>query len=39
MMAALQSFFAGMMLSNMALNHRREFEVRLNTLHKIKNDN
>ena len=36
MMAALQSFFAGMMLSNMALNHRREFEVRLNTLHKIK---
>ena len=38
MMAALQSFFAGMMLSNMALNHRREFEVRLNTLHKIKND-
>lgn len=39
MMAALQSFFAGMMLSNMALNHRREFEVKLNTLHKIKNDN
>lgn len=39
MMAALQSFFAGMMLSNMALNHRREFEVRLNTLHKIKNNN
>ena len=32
MMAALQSFFTGVILSSMALNHRREFEVRLNAL-------
>ena len=34
MMAALQSFFTGVILSSMALNHRREFEVRLNTLRR-----
>ncbi len=32
MMAALQSFFTGVLLSSMAMNHRREFEVRLNEL-------
>ncbi|MBR0091205.1 MAG: glycosyltransferase [Lachnospiraceae bacterium] len=30
--AALQSFFAGVILSSMALNHRRTFEYRMNTL-------
>ena len=32
MMAALQSFFAGMMLSNNAINNRRDFEIKLNML-------
>jgi len=32
MMSALQSFFAGMMLSNNALNNRRDFEIKLNML-------
>lgn len=37
MMAALQSFFTGVVLSSMALNHRREFEVRLNRVqHELK---
>jgi glycosyltransferase involved in cell wall biosynthesis len=36
MIAALQSFFAGMMLSNMAVNNRRNFEIRLNQLHRDK---
>ena len=30
--ASLQSFFAGVILSSMALNHRRTFEYRMNTL-------
>ncbi|MBO5999517.1 MAG: glycosyltransferase [Lachnospiraceae bacterium] len=33
LMAAMQSFFAGMILSNMARNDRREFETRRNLLH------
>ena len=32
MMAALQAFFAGMMLSNNAINNRRDFEIKLNML-------
>ena len=36
MMAAVQSFFAGMMLTNMALTARRNFEFRLNDLHAEK---
>lgn len=32
MMAALMSFFTGVILSSMAINHRREFELRLNML-------
>ena len=28
MMAAIQSFFAGLILSNMALKNRRDFEYR-----------
>lgn len=32
MMAALMAFFTGVILSSMAINHRREFELRLNTL-------
>ena len=36
MIAAVQSFFAGMVLSNMAVNHRRNFEIRLNQLHRDK---
>lgn len=36
MIAALQSFFAGMVLSNMAVNNRRNFEIRLNQLHRDK---
>ena len=34
MIAALQSFFAGMILQNMALKSRREFEIQLNQLHR-----
>ena len=34
MMASLMSFFTGVILSSMAINHRREFEVRLNTLRR-----
>ena len=33
LMAAIQSFFAGMILSNMARNARRDFETRRNLLH------
>ena len=33
LMAAIQSFFAGMILSNMARNDRRDFETRRNLLH------
>ena len=33
LMAAIQSFFAGMILSNMAWNDRRDFETRRNLLH------
>ena len=36
MIAALQSFFAGMILQNMALKSRREFEIQLNQLHRHK---
>ena len=36
MVAAVQSFFAGMMLTNMALTARRNFEFRLNDLHAEK---
>lgn len=32
MLAALQSFFSGMILSNMALKNRRDFEYRLNRI-------
>lgn len=38
MIAALQSFFSGTILSSMAVNHRREFETRLNRLHHEKNN-
>lgn len=37
MMGALQSFFAGMMLSNNAINCRRDFEIKLNML-KLRKD-
>lgn len=36
MIGALQAFFSGMILSNMAINNRREFEMRLNSLHHEK---
>lgn len=40
MLAAVQAFFSGMILSNMALKNRRDFEFRLNMIQgKIKNDN
>ncbi len=39
MLAAVQAFFSGMILSNMALKNRRDFEFRLNMIQgKIKND-
>ena len=38
MIAALQSFFAGMILQNMALKSRREFEIQLNQLHRHKTE-
>ncbi|WP_342757044.1 glycosyltransferase family 2 protein [Kineothrix sedimenti] len=39
MLAAVQAFFSGMILSNMALKNRRDFELRLNMIQgKIKND-
>ncbi len=40
MIAAVQSFFTGMLLSTMALAHRRQFEMQLNMLqrHKEKDD-
>ncbi len=34
MMAAIQSFFAGLILSNMALKNRRDFEYRYNLVNK-----
>lgn len=34
-LAAIQSLFAGLILSNMALNERREFEIHRNMLHGI----
>lgn len=34
MMASLMAFFTGVILSSMAINHRREFELRLNMLKK-----
>lgn len=37
MMAALQAFFTGVILSSMAINHRREFELRLNSLRNDEN--
>ena len=36
MIAALQAFFNGMMLQNMAINNRRAFEMQLNGLHRKK---
>ena len=36
MIAALQTLFAGMILQNMALKSRREFEIQLNQLHRHK---
>lgn len=36
LMASVQSFFAGMILSNMARNDRREFEVRRNLMHTFR---
>ncbi len=38
MLAALQSFFAGLILSNMAIKNRRDFEIQLNMIrrHKMK---
>ena len=33
-MAAIQSLFAGLILSNLAINHRRDFEIQLNKLQK-----
>ncbi len=36
MIAALQSFFAGLTLANMATEHRRQFEINLNSLHNQK---
>ena len=36
MIAAVQSFFAGVILSTMALNNRREFEMQLNMLQRHK---
>ncbi len=38
MMASLLSLFAGMILNNLSLNHRREFEMRLISLHSEKKD-
>ena len=34
MLAAVQSFFAGVILSTMALSERRQFEMQLNMLHR-----
>lgn len=40
MLAAIQSFFAGMILSNMAIKNRRDFEIRLNMIQgSVRNDN
>ncbi len=36
MLAAILSLFAGIILSNLTLNHRREFEMRLISLHSEK---
>lgn len=36
MLAAVQSFFAGMILSNMAIKNRRDFEYRLHTIEERK---
>ena len=36
MMAAVQSFFVGVLLSTMAINNRREFEMQLNMLQRHK---
>ena len=36
MVAALQAFFSGMILSNMSLTNRRQFEIQLNQLHRHK---
>ena len=39
MLAAVQSFFAGMILSNMAVKNRRDFEYRLHAIEERKNRN
>ncbi len=35
MLAAVQSFFAGMILDNLARNNRRDFEIQRNILHEL----
>ncbi len=35
MLAAVQSFFAGMILDNLAKNNRRDFEIQRNILHEL----
>ena len=35
MLAALQSFFSGLILSNMAIKNRRDFEIQLNMIRRI----
>jgi len=39
LLAALQSFFAGLILSNNATKNRRDFEFQLNTIEILKNKN
>jgi hypothetical protein len=39
MLAAIQSFFSGLILSNMERNDRREFEVQRNLLDRYKDEN
>jgi hypothetical protein len=36
MLSAVQSFFAGVILSTLAVNNRREFEMQLNMLQRHK---
>ena len=38
MLAAIQSFFAGMILDNMARDNRRDFEIQRNLLHREKQE-
>jgi hypothetical protein len=36
MLSAVQSVFAGVILSTLAINNRRDFEMQLNMLHRHK---